>query len=222
MCLVAAAINVSAEFPLILAANRDEFYERPSLRAHKWTDAPGVMGGRDGRAGGSWLAISCGGRYAAVTNLRGAVSKPHSRGDLVKDFVLTGAPVSSPALYAGFNLMTGEVGGAATLTSNARGLKPVATRAGIIAVGNDPPDVSSAKLSGAIEAMRTIVDAAHTRETLERDLMRFLQSADAFVKTERYGTRASTVIVASRDDISLVEKPFPDGETIALRCAARA
>src|SRR4051794_14078766 len=110
MCLIALAINVSRDFPLIIAANRDEFYERPSLRAHHWTDAPGVMGGRDVTAGGSWLAISCAGRFAAVTNLRGAASKARSRGDLVKDFVLSGAPVSSPALYAGFNLITGEVG----------------------------------------------------------------------------------------------------------------
>lgn len=231
MCLIALAINVSREFPLIIAANRDEFYERPSLRAHHWTDAPGVMGGRDVTAGGSWLAISCAGRFAAVTNLRGAASREFSRGMLVKDFVLSGAPVSSPDRYAGFNLIAGEVGGVVTLTTNADvatgfspsqgGLKPASTfdwREGVYAVGNDPPHVASEKVTRAVEAMRAIVEASHARETLERDLMRFLQSSDAFVKTDRYGTRASTVILASRDRISLLEKTFPEGEAVALHC----
>ena len=218
MCLIALAINVSPEFPLIIAANRDEFYARPSLRAHHWADAPGVMGGRDVTAGGSWLAISCSGRFAAVTNLRGAAPKERSRGALVKDFVLSGAPVSSPASYAGFNLIIGEVGVAATLLSNSDNAA-VEWREGVYAVGNDPPRVASAKVTRAVEAMRAIVNAPHTRETLRADLMRFLQSADAFVKSEKYGTRASTVVLASRDDITLYEQTFPDGEAIELKCS---
>jgi uncharacterized protein with NRDE domain len=217
MCLIALAINVSRDFPLIIAANRDEFYERPSLRAHHWTDAPGVMGGRDVTAGGTWLAISCAGRFAAVTNLRGAASKTRSRGHLVKDFVLSGAPVSSPASYAGFNLITGEVGKAATLISNADHVA-IEWREGVYAVGNDPPNVASAKVTRAVEAMRAIVDVPHSRETLQHDLMRFLQSADAFVKTDRYGTRASTIVLASREEISLFEQTFPDGGSVALQC----
>ena len=218
MCLIALAINVSQEFPLIIAANRDEFYERPSLRAHHWSDAPGVMGGRDVTAGGSWLAIACAGRFAAVTNLRGAAPKELSRGMLVNDFVIRGAPVTSPEKYAGFNLITGEVGGPATLISNADN-RGVEWREGVFAVGNDPPSVFSPKVTRAVEAMRAIVEAHHTRETLERELMRFLQSADAFVKTDRYGTRASTVVVASREDIFLREKTFPDGDAVSLRCS---
>jgi len=216
MCLIALALNVSPEFPLILAANRDEFYDRPSLRAHRWTDAPHVIGGRDVTAGGSWLAISRHGRFAAVTNLRGAASKERSRGLLVSDFVIGGESVSSPELYAGFNLITGQAGGETTLISNADNTV-VRWQEGIYAVGNDPPHVESAKVSGANDAMRAIVSAPHTNASLIGDLMDFLFSPDAFVETERYGTRASTVIIASEHEIMLVEVTSPDGDSVNLQ-----
>jgi len=220
MCLIALALNVSPEFPLILAANRDEFYERPSLPAHRWTESSRVIGGRDVTAGGSWLAISSVGRFAAVTNLRGAVSKERSRGLLVKDFVLSGTTVSSPELYAGFNLITGEVGGETTLISNVDNTA-VQWQEGIYAVGNDPPHVQSAKVISAVDAMGTIVNAPHTIESLVFDLMDFLHSPDAFVQTDRYGTRASTVIVASESDITLVEVTLPEGDSVNLQLTRR-
>ena len=214
MCLIVVAINESPEFPLVIAANRDEAYERPSLRAHRWVDAPQVIGGRDVTHGGSWLAISCDGRFAAVTNLRGAMTKEKSRGLLVRDFVLNGAPVSSPEQYAGFHLLTGEVGGPVTLTSNAID-HSIVWRDGIHALGNDPPGVITPKLTRAERAMRDVLGS----KNLAEDLMRFLKTPDAFVSGERYGTRSSTVILASREHVTLIEKTWrPEGETIELSC----
>ena len=66
MCLIAISPQ-----PLVIAANRDEFYARPTLPAQPWEDDERIVGGRDLRSGGSWLAMRRDGRFAAVTNVRG-------------------------------------------------------------------------------------------------------------------------------------------------------
>src|SRR5436190_627896 len=122
MCLIAVAHLASARWPLVIAANRDEFFDRPARAAHAWDDAPDVIGGRDLQAGGSWLAVTRGGRFAMVTNVRPsgpAEAGPYttSRGALVSDFIRGGvAPLAyaegvERERYAGFHLVTGEVGG---------------------------------------------------------------------------------------------------------------
>jgi uncharacterized protein with NRDE domain len=95
VCLIAIAHRLSDRWPLVIAANRDELYDRPARRAHVWEDAPDVVGGRDLRAGGSWLAITRGGRFAAVTNIRAAEPPPGapSRGLLVSRFVRSEADI---------------------------------------------------------------------------------------------------------------------------------
>src|SRR5688572_10132374 len=117
MCLIAIAHRASARYPLVIAASRDEEYSRPSHAADFWPDAPDVLGGRDAVAGGSWLAITRTGRFAAVTNLRGATPRLRSRGELVRAFVTGDAdPLSyarsiAVAQYAGFHLLVGKAGG---------------------------------------------------------------------------------------------------------------
>jgi len=116
MCLIAFAWKASSRFRLVLAANRDEFHDRPALAAHWWRDSPTVYGGRDLNAGGTWLAISRRGKLAAVTNYR---ERPHrgpgerSRGELGASFVAGERPAihharalhSDADRYAGFNLL---------------------------------------------------------------------------------------------------------------------
>ena len=90
MCFVAVALGVSKNFPLILAANRDEFFSRPAEPMTRWTENPGIIAGRDLSAGGTWLGLSQEGRFAALTNCgTDTVSrKPGtvSRGMIVRDF----------------------------------------------------------------------------------------------------------------------------------------
>ncbi len=115
MCLIVFSWQPDSQYPLILAANRDEFYQRPTQAADFWNDSPDVFGGRDLEAGGSWMAINKNGRFAAVTNYREVPSPAglYSRGALVSDFV-TGSQPASDYLHAlqqqsdkwsGFNLL---------------------------------------------------------------------------------------------------------------------
>ena len=88
MCIIFFAFEARADYPLILAANRDEFYNRPTAAADSWGDAPEIFAGRDLVGGGTWLGVTRSGRFAAVTNYRDPAGKvgTHSRGALVADF----------------------------------------------------------------------------------------------------------------------------------------
>jgi uncharacterized protein with NRDE domain len=119
MCLIVFAWQVVPGMPLIAAANRDEFYERPTQAAHWWRDHPDVYAGRDLRSGGSWMGITRDGRFAAVTNVRAGAEQradARSRGALVADYLSGSAPaqeyIDHLALqaddYNGFNLVVGD------------------------------------------------------------------------------------------------------------------
>lgn len=211
MCLIGIAHGVSTRFPLILAANRDEDYERPTRNAHFWDDAPDVFGGRDALHGGSWLAITRGGRFAAVTNLHGAVRAPQnrSRGALVRDFVTSSrAPLEYARdverhvdEYTPFHLLVGEAGGDAVhVFERAMPLAP-----GVYGISNAPAGVPSPKIDAIVHRLRNVIDLDDANAIVD-DLVTFLRSPDIFVAGERYGTRASTVIVASAEEILFVEK----------------
>jgi uncharacterized protein with NRDE domain len=127
MCLLLLALNIVPERPWLLLGNRDEFHARPSVPAQEWSDTPGVFGGRDLQAGGSWLAVHRNGRYAAVTNVRrpGAPPASRSRGDLVGGFVAgtispetySATVARESAQYGPFNLVVGDAGGAYFVSS---------------------------------------------------------------------------------------------------------
>lgn len=120
MCLILFAYRVHPQYLLVVAANRDEFFDRPTQAAHFWQDAPQVLAGKDLQAQGTWMGITRQGRFAAVTNFRqGGIpqDKPGSRGDLTRHF-LTGEQSSDDYLsgvaaqsdhYNGFNLLTGDI-----------------------------------------------------------------------------------------------------------------
>src|SRR5256886_12748441 len=71
ICLILLGWRVRRDFPLIVAANRDEFHGRPAAAAAFWSDRPGILAGRDLQALGTWMGVSRSGRFAAVTNYRG-------------------------------------------------------------------------------------------------------------------------------------------------------
>ncbi|MGI1679651.1 MAG: NRDE family protein [Cellvibrionaceae bacterium] len=121
MCLILFSINSHPQLPLVIAANRDEFYRRPTLAASFWDDQPMMLAGKDLEAGGTWMGITRKGRFAALTNFRSPNSKNPknllSRGELVRDFLSQekNNPISAISFaekaindgshYAGFNLL---------------------------------------------------------------------------------------------------------------------
>jgi uncharacterized protein with NRDE domain len=119
MCLVVLAIDQHPKHKLILAANRDEYYDRPSAPPAFWEEAPQVLAGKDLKGGGTWLGITKTGRIAAITNYRDPASvmtDAPSRGWLVRDYLLG---MDEPASYLkkvrkdgirynGFNLIVGH------------------------------------------------------------------------------------------------------------------
>lgn len=119
MCLIAFAIQASARWPLVIAANRDEFFDRPTLPLSRWQAASGrtILSGRDLRAGGTWMGMADNGRVAFLTNVRQAVAgnAALSRGELVMRWLDGDADAATlmaqtdPADYGGFNLVVGNV-----------------------------------------------------------------------------------------------------------------
>jgi uncharacterized protein with NRDE domain len=121
MCLILFAHRAHPDYRLVVAANRDEWFRRPTAPAGFWADAPGLLAGRDLEQQGTWLGVTTTGRFAAVTNFRDPGShRPGapSRGRLVSDFLRgTATPLayledlqSAAAAYNGFSLLVGDAG----------------------------------------------------------------------------------------------------------------
>jgi uncharacterized protein with NRDE domain len=120
MCLIAMAWGLSPQFPLVIAANRDEWYARPTAPIDSWVTASGhtVVGGRDLQDGGTWMGFTPQGRFAMLTNVRNPSAAPPatpiSRGHLVIDWLCSAmnadewAGQCEAARYAGFNLLVGD------------------------------------------------------------------------------------------------------------------
>lgn len=120
MCIAYLSLGVDPQWPVFIAANRDEFHARPSRFAAPWEQAPEVIAGLDLQAGGTWLGVSLQGRFGLLTNYRepGAQrSDAPSRGALVSNYLLSDQPAQAyvDALHAqaqswnGFNLIVGDL-----------------------------------------------------------------------------------------------------------------
>ena len=209
MCLILIAYCMNPEFPLIVAANRDEFHARPAERAAFWKDRPGILAGRDLEALGTWMGVSRAGKFAAVTNYRGGceASALESRGFLVTRYLENAhsahAYVTEVARrgsdYSGFNLLA-EDRDELWWCSN-RGGDPRRLHAGIYGVGNlllDTPEVGEPKAQ-----LRRSIESAACVESL------FDVLAAARIVAPEYGTRCSTVLLRGSDGrIQFAERSY--------------
>lgn len=222
MCLVVLAIGQSARYPLVLAANRDEFHARPTRKADWWADQPEVVGGRDLQAGGTWLALHRRGRFATVTNYRDAEpvsAKFRSRGELVTKYLQSDVPPLDyldsidGALYAGFNLIVGDASDVAYRSN--RGAETRELPAGLYGLSNELLDGPWHKVKRSKQGLKSLLDNDTVNETL---LLRLLddralgpiEEVDSkklgfakahaitapFIVMPDYGTRCSTVVIA--------------------------
>lgn len=240
MCLVLIALDSHSEYSLIVAANRDEFYDRPTAPATFWADAPSVLGGRDLLAGGTWLGIDRRGRFAAVTNYRQGErekSAPRSRGQLVSDFLIGDTAASeylerireNAGLYNGFNLLVGDAGRLVYYSNRQGRVRSLAP--GVYGLSNHLLDTPWPKVVSTKSALDALL---HGQDELTAELFRLLSNraqarddqlpetgvsrewerllSSAFVAANGYGTRSSTVVLAGRDGhVVFVERSFGPG-----------
>ncbi len=175
MCTLLFAHRADPEYPLVIAANRDEHYGRATQRAGYWRDAPEVLGGRDGVAGGTWMALRRDGRWAALTNVREPgryLEGAPSRGDLVRNFLVgDSARTSAEYLesvaaraqdYNGFNLVVGVAGGELWYLSNRAGspARPQKVAPGVHGVSNALLDTPWPKVARGREALGAALASA--------------------------------------------------------------
>jgi uncharacterized protein with NRDE domain len=228
MCLILFAHGVHRDYPLVLAANRDEFYERPTAPAAFWADAPHVLAGRDLRGGGTWMGLTRSGRWAALTNYRDPpTARPDrpSRGMLVADF-LTGAASPEEYLagvaadaerYDGFNLLVGDVSGVCYLGNRSPGgAVPRRLEPGVYGLSNHLLDTPWPKVARGRQRLAELLEAGAPTPAALLDILYDVEIAPlhtlpdtgagewerplsaAFVSTPTYGTRASTALIVSR------------------------
>lgn len=234
MCLIVFAWRPTHAQPLILAANRDEFYARPTLPLAQWEDAPQVYAGRDLEAGGTWLGINADGRFAALTNIREPGKPPgrRSRGDLVARFLTNDISTDDylsevaarSAEYSGFNLLLGD--GEQLHFINGNEPSPRRLETGIYGVSNAGLDTPWPKLVKAKAALSEqlhnpdpdalfgfLVDPAPAPDAempntgVGPATEKLLSSV--FIASPNYGTRASTVLLVNADGSRrLIERSF--------------
>lgn len=241
MCVIAFAWNVHSRWRLLLVGNRDELHARPSAPLARWSDAPGIIGGRDLEAGGTWMGVHEPGRACVVTNVRDprAPRDGMSRGLLVTDFLrgldntVEYATVleANAARYRPFNLLLFDRDDA-RFVSNAPGVREHGIAAGVHGLSNGDLDASWPKLRRATAALRDWIDEggdefgtlldSFADETIAPDealpdtgvgIELERQLSPVFVRGPRYGTRATTLIALDRDGAGcIVERRFgPDG-----------
>lgn len=227
MCLIAFAYNVHPSYPLILAANRDEFYERPSLAADFWKDHPQVLAGRDLKNGGTWLGITREGKFAAVTNYRDPSSLKSdalSRGKLVSRYLIgmrkpddylknISAQVTQ---YNGFNLLLGDDNDLFVFSSRGEKQK---LRPGLYGLSNHLLNSPWPKVSRSKKMLKAALNKKG--DDLENAMFSLLSDrrippddrlpstgiglewerilSTIFIESPIYGTRSSTVLLMGRN-----------------------
>jgi uncharacterized protein with NRDE domain len=237
MCLIVFANNVLEDYKLIFAANRDEFYNRPSEQADFWKDHPDLLAGKDLQAGGTWMGITRKGKFAAITNFRDLKNNRNdapSRGKLTLDFLVKDATPeeyynrlkSELNNYNGFNLILGNIDELYYFSNKTDGLKKL--EPGIHGISNAILDTPWPKVEKSKRQLKHLIEQQniHPREILNLlddtspakdeelpdtgvglELERIL--SPIFIKSEKYGTRSSTIVTVDKNNnVKFVEKTY--------------
>jgi uncharacterized protein with NRDE domain len=238
MCLILLSYDNHPNYRLILAANRDEYYARPTATLGSWEDYPYILAGRDLKSGGTWLGITRTGRLAAVTNYRDPASnRPNakSRGKLVRDFLIGSAPPQlylagiqqTGAAFNGFNLLL-WVDSQLWYYSN-RGDAIQQLGRGLYGLSNHLLDTAWPKVVTGRQALSNylahtdcvdpeaifaiLTDQSKPPDTLLPDTGVGLPCerilSSRFITSDIYGTRSSSIILVNRSgDVIFFERSF--------------
>lgn len=241
MCLIALAWQAHPDYPLIVMANRDEFYRRPTTPARFWPEAPHMLAGRDLAAGGTWLGVTRQGRFAALTNYRDPAAPvgERSRGLLVSHFLqgqgsawaYAQAVAAEGEYYGGFNLLLGTREELVVVSN--RGMAPTRLQSGVHGLSNHLLDTPWPKVEKAKAGLASAL-AQPAPESLLALLADDRQAEDAalpdtgvglamermlsplFIRSPQYGTRAATVLLLGHERVQFTEQTF-DGNGVGER-----
>ena len=178
MCLVALALGVHARFPLVIAANRDEYFARPTLPLDWWSPSPAgpkILSGRDLEAGGTWMGISAGGRLALLTNIRAPSQHDPdalSRGRIVTDWLAGDDDAdrfwaaTASRRHNGFNLIAADVSKGDWFWAANRGIDPIRLSTGIHGLSNAELDTPWPKVVHLKQRLTTALSASTDCEEL--------------------------------------------------------
>jgi len=241
MCLIVFAYNIHPKYKLIFAANRDEFYHRPTEQANFWKDHPELLAGKDLQAGGTWMGITKNGNFAAITNyrdLRNIKDDAPSRGLLTSNFLLGDQSTkeyynslkNNLINYNGFNLILGEIDSLFYFSTHKEQLQKL--KPGIYGLSNATLNVPWPKVEKCKEVLEKILkqDEIHPWELIsllsdtlkakdeklpdtgaELELERTL--SPVFIQSPGYGTRCSTaLLIDNENNVRFVEKTFFNGQ----------
>ena len=238
MCLIVFSYKKHAGYRLVFAANRDEFYERPTRPLSFWTDRPDVLAGRDLKGGGTWLGVTRSGRIAAITNFRDIPSLRQdapTRGMLVSNF-LTGSdtPVryldqvrSVADRYNGFNLIVGDRESLCYYSNKGGDMYPLSP--GVYGLSNHLLDTPWPKVRLARDKLQSLL--INTPDVDSDTLMEMLHDVSSppdaalpdtgiglewermlspiFIAGDGYGTRSSSVLLwRENGEITFAERTF--------------
>ncbi|MFS0574011.1 NRDE family protein [Sporosarcina sp. 179-K 3D1 HS] len=247
MCLINFHFQDHPIYHLIVAANRDEFYERPTAPAHFWEDKPNLLAGRDLSQHGTWLGVTKDGRFAALTNFRDVNQKTNdvrSRGEIVTDFLDSDVTASEflQALqqkreeYAGFNVIVGtpdELLYYSNIQNEVATISP-----GTHGLSNHFLDTPWPKV---VRGKAGVQEVATQNCAIQPDILfDVLANAEPFpdeqlpntgvgeelervlsslfIQSEGYGTRSSTVLLVDHENnVTFVERTYQDGHFIEDR-----
>ncbi|SFL72129.1 NRDE family protein [Salibacterium qingdaonense] len=234
MCLIGIGYRIHPDYPLIVAANRDEFFDRPAASLHSWPDSP-IIAGKDLQQGGTWMGVTKSGRFAVVTNVRdpGETKAPKSRGEIVKSFLETDYPdrffeslQQNRHQYGGYNVAGGGPDGVYYAT-NQTSDKKIALTPGIYGLSNaflnTPwPKVEKIKAdfyrllntsgasigTGDFFNMLSNSEEADARRLPDTGVGQTLEKklSPLFIKMEGYGTRSQTVFMLSKQGNAVLEE----------------
>ncbi len=238
MCLILFAYRHHADFPLVVAANRDEFYARPTRNLHFWDESPGLLAGRDLREGGTWMGVTRSGRFAAVTNYReagGVLNAPRSRGELAAAFLhartapeayLRGVAANA-SHYGGFNLLIGSGGNLWYFSNRDPAGTPRRLEPGLYGLSNHLLDTPWPKVESGKTELARALDEGVTHGRLLEILRNRARAGDSdlprtgvsrrlerllssrFIRSPFYGTRASTALcVDGGNNVAVTEQVF--------------
>lgn len=237
MCLILFAYKVHPKYRLIVAANRDEFYARPTEPAHFWHDHPYLLAGRDLEKMGTWMGVNTSGKFSALTNYRNPkelTEGKRSRGELVAGFLQGGETsfeymkkaATEADMYPGYNLLADDGKNLYYYSNIENEIKKLSP--GIYGVSNHFLNTEWPKVKRGMEGLTKLL--RENNKDLTEGLFNLLQNAEQaadeilpntgvplewerilsplFIKSEGYGTRSSTVLFVNDEKIDYIERVY--------------